>query len=52
MFKELNTLMAYCTIALFFMGFVSLALGLFNTAMMTFSFAIIALGFHKLSSIL
>jgi len=46
----LSNLIAYCTIALFALAFISLALGLFNTAMMTFGFTLGGLGAHTITN--
>ena len=48
----LSDLMAYATIALFALAFITLALGLFNTAMMTFGFTLGSLGLHTITNTL
>lgn len=47
-----SDLIAYSIIALFTLGFISLALTLFNTALMLFSFALIALGVYTINKTL
>jgi hypothetical protein len=47
-----SDLIAYSIIALFVLGFISLSLTLFNTAMLHFSFALIALGVYTINKTL
>lgn len=47
-----SDLLAYAIIALFVLGFISLSLTLFNTAITMFSFALIALGAYTINKTL
>jgi hypothetical protein len=47
-----SDLIAYSIIALFILGFISLSLTLFNTAILHFSFALLALGAYTINKTL